>query len=481
MKTSTRRQFLSRANCAAISSVPILNTLVNLKLASSVASAAAPGPSDYRALVCLFFSGGMDTFNVLVPRSTTEYNQYKATRTDLALGQASLLALNPINDPGLQLGLHPGMAGLHSLFESGKAAIVSNVGTLVEPMTLAEFNAETKRRPLGLYSHSDQIEQWQTSTPNIRSARGWGGRAADILHALNTDQTVSMNISLSGGNIWQAGESVYEYAINTDGAEELYGYDPTATESWNRDRVYTKAVNSQLALDYQHLLSQAFVGKKLDALETYQRFNESTKADLPTGADFPENNYVADMLKMVAKSIAGHADRGTVGQPGYVRGLGHTRQTFFVEVGGWDHHSDLITGQAEQLPRVDTAVAAFYQALELLGVQDQVTLFTASDFARTLTSNGKGSDHAWGGNHFVVGGAVNGKRIYGQYPSLAPNGPLSIDSDRGTLIPTTSVDEYFAELALWLGVPAGSLNLVLPNIGNFYNTGGSSSPVGFLT
>ncbi len=466
MRPTTRRHFLGKANCAAISSLPILNTLLNLKLAGSVAG-AAPGPTDYRALVCLFFSGGIDSYNLVVPRGTSEYAQYAATRSDLALAQASLLPITPLGNPGLSLGLHPGLSGLQTLFEAGHAAIIPNVGTLVEHVTRADYDNGTSRFPLGLYSHSDQTEQWQTSTPDIRSARGWGGRTADLLHSLNGNQTVSMNISLSGGNIWQSGDDVYEYAIGTNGAEELYGYDPSATDVWSRDRVYTKAVDSQLALDYQHLLSKAFTGKKLDAMTTYQLFNASTSANLPPAAVFPADNYVADMLEMVAKSIAGRT------------ALGHTRQTFFVEVGGWDHHSDLITGQAEQLPRVDAAVAAFYNALTVMGMQDQVTLFTASDFARTLTSNGKGSDHAWGGNHFVVGGAVSGRRLYGQYPGLIKDGTTTID-DRGTLIPTTSVDEYFAELALWLGVPKGQLADVLPNIGNFYSTGSSSNPLGFL-
>ena len=200
-------------------------------------------------------------------------------------------------------------------------------------------------------------------------------------------------------------------------------------------------------------------------LDAYDLFSAATTPTLPPGATFPSTN-IAQQLQMVAKTIAGRS------------ALGMTRQTFFVSLGGWDHHDEVIANQAAMLPQISAAVGAFYNALTLLGVQDQVTLFTASDFGRTLTSNGRGSDHAWGGNHFVVGGGLNGKKIYGQFPSLYEDNPL--DVGRGRLIPTTSVDEYFAELALWLGVSKASLPLVLPNIGHFYDTNSASWPIGML-
>ena len=460
----SRRSFLGQANCAAIGALPVLNTLLNLKLAGSVA-AAAPGANDYRALVCLFFSGGRDSFNVLVPRGSAEHAEYAAVRGDLALPRTSLLPINPTGLTGLELGVHPGMSGFQGLFEAGKAACVANVGTLVETVTKAQFEDGSRRLPLGLFSHSDQIEQWQTGIPDIRSSKGWAGRVGDLLHSLNASEKVSMNISLAGANIWQSGDSVYEYAVSPSGAEALTGYDPLETSQWSVNLPRTRAVDSQLALDYQHVLTQAFASKKRDAMEAYQLFNTATSAALPTSVIFPEN-YIAGQLRMVAKAVAGHA------------ALGHTRQTFFVHVGGWDHHDNVIDNQAEMIPEVDGAVTAFYNALVALGMENNVTLFTASDFGRTLTSNGEGSDHAWGGNQEVVGGAVAGRKIYGQYPVLYEDNPL--DVGRGRLIPTTSVDLYFAELALWLGVPKSSLPLVLPNIERFYSLSSTESPLGFL-
>jgi uncharacterized protein (DUF1501 family) len=460
----SRRQFLGQASCAAVSAIPILNTILNLKLAGSVA-AAEPGPSEYRALVCVFLNGGNDSFNMLVPRGGAAYAEYAAIRQDLALPQGDLLPINPVVDPGVQLGVHPGMPEIQQLFEDGHAAFVANVGTLVEPITKAQYLNGSVPLPLGLFSHSDQIEQWQTSLPDTRSAVGWAGRMADLLHAINGNDKVSMNISLAGSNVWQSGLSVFEYAITPNGAVGLQGYQPQWQQWQDVIQSRSAAVDSQLGVHYQNLFAQTFATSKRDAMEAYEVFAGATSADLPPGVTFPSTN-LALSLRMIAKTIAGR------------NALGMTRQTFFVNFGGWDHHDEVLNNQAAMLPVVSQAIGAFYAALESLGVQNQVTLFTASDFGRTLTSNGRGSDHAWGGNHLVVGGGVNGRRIWGQYPSLYDNNPL--DVGRGRLIPTTSADAYFAELARWLGVSPGSLPLVLPNIERFYDTGSEAWPVGFL-
>ena len=467
-KPITRRRFLGEASCAAVSALPLLNTLLNLKLAGEVAG-AEPGAGEYRALVCLFLSGGNDSFNMLVPRGATEYAEYALIRQDLALpaeGQpGGLLPLNPTNPMGgLQLGLHPAMPELQQLFEQGDAAFVTNVGTLVEPMTKAQYQSGSVPRPLGLFSHSDQVEQWQTSLPDTRSGVGWAGRLADVLRGLNANDKVSMNISLAGSNLWQSGRTVFPYAITSSGAVGLQGYTLNYTNN-TLNQIRSAAVDGQLAQAYSNLLAQTFANFKKDAVESYDLFSSATSAALPGNPVFPSTN-LAQQLQMVAKTIAGR------------QGLGMTRQTFFVNYGGWDHHDEVINNQQVMLGYVSQAVGAFYNALVALGVQDQVTLFTASDFGRTLTSNGQGSDHAWGGNYFVVGGGVNGRQIYGQYPSLYQNN--SLDVGRGRLIPGISVDQYFAELALWLGVSPASLPLVLPNIDRFYDTSSPAWPGGFL-
>ena len=459
----SRRRFLGQLNCAAISSLPILSTLLNLKLAGSAAAAAAP--PGHRALVCLFFSGGIDSFNVLTPCGASEYAEYKGVRRALGLPRASLLPIDPAVSAGVQLGLHPALTGLQSLFQAGHAAFVANVGTLVEPVTKNDYNNGLKRLPQGLYSHSDQVEQWHTATPNAHSSKGWGGRMADLLQGMNANNTVSMNISLTGSNVWQSGESAFEYTVSSDGAIALDGYDRNDTNPWNTVPIRTRAIDAQLAFDYQHLLSQAFMDKRRGAMDAYTLFNSATDVTLPANTTFPDSE-LGRQFKMIARAIAGSS------------ALGQSRQTFFVEYGGWDHHDNLINQQAAMLPEVDAAVMAFYNCLAALGMQKNVTLFTASDFARSLTTDGDGADHAWGGNHFVVGGAVNGRRIYGSYPSLYLDNPL--DVERGRLIPQVSVDSYFADLALWLGVPKSSLPVVLPNIANFYDVGGAAAPLGIM-
>lgn len=460
----TRRQFLGQASCAAVSAIPVLNTLLNLKLAGSVA-AAEPGPSEYRALVCIFLHGGNDSFNMLAPRGTTEHAEYAAIRQDLALARDVLLPLNPLAYSGPPLGVHPGMPELQQLFEDGHAAFVANVGTLVERVTKAQYLNGSVPLPLGLFSHSDQVEQWQTSLPDTRTAVGWAGRMADLLHATHGNEKVSMNISLSGSNVWQSGRSVFEYAITPNGAVGLEGYQPQWNPWQEVIQARSAAVDSQLGLHYQNLFAQTFAQSKQNAVAAYELFAGSTAAPLPPGATFP-STPLGRSLQMIARTIAGRTLLGT------------TRQTFFVGFGGWDHHDEVLNNQAAMLPVVSQAVGAFYHALELVGVQNQVTLFTASDFGRTLTSNGRGSDHAWGGNQFVVGGAVHGRRIFGEYPSLQEDNPL--DVGRGRIIPTTSVDVFFAELALWLGVGKNNLPLVLPNIGRFYDTQSAEWPIGFL-
>jgi uncharacterized protein (DUF1501 family) len=475
----TRRSFLGQTSCAAVGSIALFNTLLNLRLMNS-ASAQSPG-DPYKALVCLFLAGGNDSFNMLVPRDAPSYAEYQivrgglynATTTSggLALpntgATGGLLPLTPLgNLGGKEFGLHPAMQRLQSLFENGNAAFVSNVGSLIQPgMTRAMHDAGLNV-PFGLYSHSDQIEQWQTAYPEGRTSLGWAGRAADLLQSMNANNGLSMNISLGGTNIWQSGNNVLQYGLNPNGVSSLEGYDQTTDlAAWGRSPIQSAATDSQLAIDYKNLLEKTFAQKTNRAIDSYKVFQQATSLPLPSGVVFP-NTQLGNSFKMVARTIAGR------------NVLGAQRHTFFVQLGGWDHHDEVISSQQTMLGQVSDAVGAFYDSLTAMGLANQVTTFSASDFGRTLTSNGRGSDHAWGGNHFVVGGDVQGRRLYGEYPSLVANNPL--DTGRGRLIPTTSVDAYFAELALWFGVPKSSLPLVLPNIGRFYNVASSPSPVGFM-
>jgi len=460
--TFTRRNFLGQASCAAVGSASLFSTLLSLGATNSAAGYYTAPEDDYKALVCLFLGGGNDSFNMLVPRSTQEYNEYKRIRADLALAQNSLLPITPSTSDGREFGLHPMIPEVKQLFDEGSLGFMANVGTLVEPTTLKSYESGVAKLPLGLYSHSDQIMHWQTSLPDQRSATGWGGRMADLLYAMNNNDKISMNISLAGSNVFQTGRNTVEYSIDAqEGSAGIEGYQGKGV--FNELR--TAAIESMLDLQYQNLFEQTFVNVTRQAISAHQQFSGAI-AGVPALTTTFSNNYISKSFEMIAKTIAA---RNT---------LGMKRQTFFIMFGGWDHHDEVLNAQGRMLPIVSKGLFEFNSALKKLGMQNNVTTFTASDFGRTLTSNGQGSDHAWGGNQMVMGGAVKGGNIYGSYPSLYANNPL--DTGRGRLIPTTSVDEFFAELALWFGVQPSDLSSVLPNIGRFYSTSSSNMPVGFM-
>jgi uncharacterized protein (DUF1501 family) len=419
---------------------------------------AAPG-EDYRALVCLFLSGGIDSFNVLVPSGGPEYLEYAGVRGDLALPQNVLLPITPRRSDGRVYGLHPGIVELQTLFEQDRFAIVSNVGTLVEPTTLDQYRRGSVALPLGLFSHSDQSMQWQSSLPDSRAAVGWAGRMADVIQSGNCNPNISMNISLSGSNVWQSGQVTSHYTITENGSEGLWDYGGPSQEAIVR----TEAVDSLLALQYRHLFQKVFAQRMRGAIDANVDFSNAI-ANLPPLTTQFSDTSLSRKFRMIAMTIAAR------------EALCMKRQTFFVEIGGWDHHDEVILNQETMLPIVSHALSEFASALVELDVVDQVTTFTASDFGRTLSSNGRGSDHAWGGNHMVMGPAVPGGDIYGTFPDLYAGN--SLDTGRGRLIPTTSVDQYFAQLALWFGVPSADLDLVLPNIRRFWTPGSATPPLG---
>lgn len=455
-----RRRFLGEASCAALGSASLLSSILNLKLLGQLAAAEAPATTDYRALVCVFLAGGNDSFNMLAPVDATGYAQYAAARGLVALPQGSFLPLAGTLPDGRSLGLHESMPGLAGLYGSGKAAFISNVGSLVEPTTLAGYQSGVTKLPLGLFSHSDQQMHWQSSLPDNRApANGWGGRMADLLDELNGVSEVSMNVSLGGINLFQSGVDTVPFAVGPGGVLEInyWNYNPYLPTK--------QAVQSIIEEDYNNAFQRAFARMKSKAVDANLAFKTALAAGTPVTSPFAQDNPLATQLQMVAKTIASRTS------------LQAKRQTFFVQLGGWDLHGSIEANHPLLLSRLNQAVTQFQTAMGELGLEDQVTLFSASDFARTLAPNGSGTDHAWGGNHFVVGGAVNGGHVYGTYPELALGSAL--DTGRGRLIPTTSVDEYFAELALWMGVSASNLPLVLPNLTRFHDPL-SGPPIGFL-
>ena len=422
----------------------------------------------------MLLAGGNDSYNMLAPKGMPEWDQYVETRADLAIDHNQLLALNPITPIGKDLGAHPSMTGVQQLFDNQNLAFVANVGTLIENIpTATDYHSGNYQHPLGIYSHADQIQQWQTSIPNSREAVGWGGKMADLLktpsYNLNTNPNISMNISLAGRNVFQAGNTVLEYSISNqgDGIEGIREPVPWwKANSGYLNRLTEGAIKDMATEIYANVFQETFADLTDQSLLAFEDFQKAiSQIDLATSFS-PER--LAQDLRMIARVI------------GARDALGMCRQTFFVTIGGWDHHNEVIESQMYMLGVLSRAINEFMSALGELGVQDKVTLFTASDFARTLTSNGNGSDHAWGGNTIVAGGAVKGKEIYGSYPDLNIEGNDLIVHSRGNIIPTTSTDEYFAELALWFGVSPSDLPLLFPNIGNFYDINSGVNPLGFL-
>ncbi len=459
MKT-TRRTFVKGLGCSALSATPLLGTLAHLGGATSAAAQAMPPSGDYRALVCILLAGGNDSFNMIVPHDVDEYADYVAARSDLALPRNELRVVSPAS-LDRDFGFHPDMEGVQGLFEAGRLAVINNVGTLVEPVTLNEIDLGTAKLPLGLYSHSDQIRQWQTSVPNDREALGWGGRLSDLLHELNERAEISMGISLAGTNDFQAGADTREFAITTTGSQPIEGFGNPEPIHVAREASIRSLVDSH----YKNLLEQAFADATAGAIHNDEVFSAAIANAPALNTNFSATP-LSQSLRMIAETIS-------------VREyLGIRRQTFFVLVGGWDHHDEVLATQAPMLSGVSASLAEFDAALGELELRDEVTTFTISDFGRTLSSNGRGSDHGWGGNQLVMGGAVNGGDFYGTPPPLYPGNDL--DTGRGRLIPTLSTDEYFAELAMWFGVTPGDLPSVLPNIHRFANPTLADPPVGFL-
>ena len=281
-----------------------------------------------------------------------------------------------------------------------------------------------------------------------------------MLNGVNKNTAVSMNVSIAGNNLWQVGNQVYPYTVSADGAVSLNGYGTNNSSNLLRK----DAIDNLLAQEYHNVLEKTFTRVKRNALDAYDLFKTAT--DTPIPADNLGSGPLGKQLRQVAKTIAGRNI------------LGVKRQIFYVQWGGWDFHDEVLVNMSEMIPVVSDAMKAFYDLLVAMGVENDVTTFSASEFGRSLTTNNRGSDHAWGGNQWIMGGAINGKRIYGQYPDLYEDGPL--DTGRGRFIPTTSVDELAAELALWLGVSKTDLPIILPNISRFYDINGVANPIGFM-
>ena len=475
----TRRNFLRRAACAAVGTVAMTSAIRDLRFMNAAVAQSNIPPGDYKALVCIFLAGGNDSNNLIVPTVASEYNNYASIRTPiLALPQGSLQTLDGYTDPaGHTFGLHPACPELKTLFGEGKLAFLFNTGTLVYPMTRAQYQGGILKKPPQLFSHADQVTQWQTSIPDQAPLTGWGGRCADLLNSVNASAPISLSVSLAGANTFEVGNIVSQYSVSTSGAISLQGVSGARLA----------ALTNILGLPYPNLQAQAYAGVAEHSINTGSLLNNAITNTSPVnfwtngfpttittpngGGSFSSN--LSSQLKMVARLI--EAGNRAAGSP--TNGFGMRRQIFFCQVGGYDLHSGqtgyssnnpnnvIIGAHANLVAELSQSLLAFQRAMEQLGLANKVTAFTASDFGRTFPSNGQGSDHGWGSHHLILGGAVKGGNTYGTFPTLAINGPD--DTSTGRWIPTTAIDQYFATLATWFGVDNGNLSTVFPNLGRF--------------
>jgi len=470
----TRRGFIRQAACAALGTGALSAAIGDLRIINSAVAQSAV--NDYKALVCIFLSGGNDSNNLIVPTIPAEHADYAAIRSDvLALPLSGapnvVLPLSPLSSDGHDYGLHPACPELATLFGESKLAVLFNTGTLVRPLTRAEYRAGSLERPPQLFSHSDQVTQWQTSIPDRPPLTGWGGRCADLLAAVQPNAPISLSVTVAGANTFEVGNIVSQYAVTTSGAINLSSVTGARLQS----------LTNILALPYPNLQVQAYSDVGEHAIQTGGLLNAAiaatsavnywtvpfpTTLTSPTGGN-PFNSNLASQLRMIARLIEAGARNAANG------GFGMKRQIFFCQVGGYDTHSGQTAGtgqttvgsHANLLAELSQGMFAFQRAMEQLGLSNNVTTFTGSDFGRTFPGNGLGSDHGWGSHHLIVGGAVNGRRTYGRFPTLAVNGPD--DTSTGRWIPTTAIDQYFATLASWFGVDNGNLAAVFPNLSRF--------------
>ncbi len=445
----TRRRFLQ--SISATGAVSAMGTLDGLGLASALAQAAP----DYKALVCIFLYGGNDANNLLVPNDTASYNTYLNARGGLANGiaiaQNQLVGITP-KTGSANYGLHPSMSPMKAVWDAGKLAFVCNTGTLVQPLTKADYSNIQIAKPQQLFSHADQQNQWQASVSTTASSTGWGGRMADVTGKLNGANNLPMVASIAGGALYTVGDSPRLVALPSSGTFGLNGFGTSAN-----DRARLAALNNLMNLDS----GNAFVTEADDilaqAIGASNILNPVISATAATDALFA-NNSLALQLRQVARILGARTS------------VGLKRQIFFVSLGGFDTHTNELATHNTLYGQLGPAMKAFYDATVQLGIANNVTTFTMSDFGRTLQpASGGGSDHGWGNHQMIMGGAVKGGDLYGHFPNQTLGGPDDV-SVNGRWIPTTSVEQYGATLAKWFGVAQSDMSTVFPNIGRFSNT-----------
>jgi uncharacterized protein (DUF1501 family) len=478
----SRRHFLRQSTCASMGITGIVSTLANLRLMN--AAVAAQPLTDYKALICVFQNGGNDSNNFLIPSAGSLRTDYDAARGVLSIPANTLSTISPDNELR-SFGLHPDCGELASLFNAGDLALISNVGSLSYPISNRdEYLNKLVPTPPQLFSHSNQQSQWQSSLPDKPFTSGWGGRLADLLNAsYNGSGNASMSISLDGRNSFQVGTNglVAQYALNPNGTTSLNGFGTNYSSALENDGITYKnstqgwrlrGLEEVMRLTHENLLedeysdivmtardAESFIGTAITEAETAESNGGFTFDNLFTAAGATDTKLARE-LKMAARLIAGR------------EAIGNNRQIFFVQTGGYDTHQVMLPSHSLLMDDLSHSVKGFWDSIKQLGLEDDVVVFSASDFNRTFTPNGTdasaGSDHAWGSHCFALGGPVKGKNMYGQFPAeLKPGQGLDVGNNRGRWIPTTSVDQYCSVFAKWLGADSSSLETIFPNLSRF--------------
>jgi uncharacterized protein (DUF1501 family) len=443
---ASRRQFLRTASALSVAGAA---TPFALNLASIAAASAQTAP-DYRALVCVFLYGGNDAHNTVVPYDTASYQAYASARATLAWDHATeLVPLTPTVPAadGRQVALPQPLAPLATLFDAGQCAVVANVGPLTAPTNRASYTGRTVALPPKLFSHNDQQSVWQASVPE-GAKYGWGGRIGDLLAAQNANALFTC-LTPSSNAVLLSGQQVRPFQL--DANQGSISFSALNSSSLYGSAAGATALRARLTAASGHLIEHELGRVNQRSIEG----NAALRVALQSAPTLtpPAGNGLANQLALVARVISARSQ------------LGATRQVFLVSLGGFDTHSNQQTSHTALLTQLASAIAFFQSTMAQLGTANNVTLFTASDFGRALLSNGDGCDHGWGAHHFVVGGAVKGRQVYGAFPDLAAGAPT--DAGNGRLIPTTSVEQYAATMASWMGVGASDLRLILPNLPAF--------------
>lgn len=434
--SASRRAFLQRSAMLSMAGVAAPWALNLATMAE--AAAQSSGNADYKALVCVFLQGGNDHANTVLPYDLTAHQAYAQARGSLALSRESLAGTLLGNTTGGEtLALAPALAPLHAEYQAGRLATLLNIGPLVQPTSLAAYRAGSVPLPPKLFSHNDQQSMWQSYGPEGSTA-GWGGRTADLM--LDSNGLASLTcINTAGSAVYLAGQDAVPYMINPRGPAEVSALgSPLGMFGSAACREALRQIITQTT--QPHVLASEHARITARALDVNAQLRSALAAQPALTTAFADGNPLADQLRMVARLLQARTS------------LGMRRQVFFVQLGGFDLHDNLSAQHPVLLGRVAQALAQFQLALDALGLASQVTTFTASDFGRTLSSNGDGSDHGWGAHHLVMGGAVRGRALYGQWPGAGLGGAQ--DVGQGRLLPTTSVQQLAVALARWMGVPS---------------------------